>query len=237
METFIHEASQRGFADHDWLNSYHSFSFADFYNREKMHFGKLRVLNDDEVAPGKGFGLHSHKDMEIITIPFRGSLKHSDNMGNEKLLAAGEVQVMSAGSGVMHSEYNASKTEPVHFFQIWIFTDQLGHKPRYNQKHFSEDGRKERWQLLVSPDGRDDSLRIHQNAFISVVETEKLEEISYTLHSPGNGLYLMVVEGAVELGGMELQRRDAAGLWSFNEPLNIRLSKTSYLLAIEVPMH
>ncbi len=237
METFIHESTKRGSADHDWLKSYHSFSFADYYNRDKMHFGKLRVLNDDEVAPSKGFGLHSHKDMEIITIPLKGALKHSDNLGNEKVLASGEVQVMSAGTGVMHSEFNASNTEPVQFFQVWIFTDQLGHKPRYGQKQFESDGRQEHWQLLVSPDGRNDSLKIHQNAFISLIESGGLEEFSYTLHSPGNGLYLMVVEGAVVVEEKELQRRDAAGLWSFDQPVNIRFLEPSSLMAIEVPMH
>lgn len=237
METIIHQATKRGFADHDWLKSYHSFSFAEYHNSEKMHFGKLRVLNDDEIAPSKGFGLHSHKDMEIITIPLRGSLKHADNMGNEKILAAGEVQVMSAGTGVMHSEFNASNTEPVHFFQIWIFTDQPGHRPRYGQKLFPEQDRKERWQLLVSPDGREDSLRINQNAFISTIESGSRDETSYTLHSPGNGVYLLVIEGAVQINGAELQRRDAAGFWSFEGPLEIGFMQPAQLLAIEVPMH
>lgn len=237
METIIHPATERGLADHDWLRSYHSFSFAEYHNPEKMHFGKLRVFNDDEVAPSKGFGLHSHKDMEIITIPLQGSLKHSDNMGNEKILAAGEVQVMSAGTGVMHSEFNASKTEPVHFFQIWIFTDQSGHRPRYGQKQFSEQDRKEHWQLLVSPDGRNDSLRINQNAFISTIESDVSDNTSYNLHSPGNGVYLMVVEGAVQINGEELQRRDAAGFWSFDNALEIRFIQPAHLLAIEVPMH
>lgn len=237
MDTIVHRATKRGYADHDWLKSYHSFSFAEYHNPEKIHFGKLRVLNDDEVAPSKGFGLHSHKDMEIITIPLKGSLKHSDNMGNERIIAEGEVQVMSAGTGVMHSEFNASKTEPVHFFQIWIFTDQLGHKPRYSQKHFSDSDRKERWQLLVSADGREDSLRIHQNAYISTIESGTLEEIHYTLHSPANGLYLMVVEGAVQVDGNNLQRRDAAGFQAFDGPLEIRFKQPSQLLAIEVPMH
>lgn len=235
METIIHEASKRGFADHGWLKSHHSFSFADYYNAEKMHFGKLRVLNDDEVAPAQGFGLHSHKDMEIVTIPLQGALKHTDDMRNEKIISAGEVQVMSAGTGLMHSEFNASKTEPVYFLQIWIFTDQLGHKPRYGQKQFSEQDRKERWQLLVSPDGREDSLKIHQRAFISVIDSGGMADTSYSLRQPGNGVYFMVIDGSADIGGNELQKRDAAGFSSFESHLNIKFLTASYLLAIEVP--
>jgi quercetin 2,3-dioxygenase len=237
MEIVIHEAGKRGFANHEWLKSHHSFSFGDYYNPDNVHFGKLRVLNDDEVAPAQGFGLHSHKDMEIVTIPMQGSLKHNDNMDNNTVLAAGEVQVMSAGTGIMHSEFNASKTEPVHFFQIWIFTDQQGHKPRYGQKSFSESGRKEKWQLLVSRDGREDSLRIHQNAYISVIESGSLSDIAYNLHAPENGVYILVVDGAVSIEGRELNKRDAAGIWSLTGPLEIGFLQPSYLLAIEVPMH
>lgn len=236
MEILIHQAAKRGFADHDWLRSYHSFSFADYYNTENMHFGKLRVLNDDEVAPSKGFGLHSHRDMEIITIPLKGALKHSDNMGNERVLSAGEVQVMTAGTGIMHSEFNASGKDPVQFFQIWIFPDQPGQKPGYGQKQFSVEDRTEQWQLLVSPDGRGDSLRIHQKSFISTIESGSLDKTSYALHSPLNGIYLMVVEGAVEVDGKQLQRRDAAGIWSLDSPLDIVFLEPSHLLSIEVPM-
>ncbi len=236
MEILIHQASMRGFAEHDWLKSYHSFSFADYYNTEKMHFGKLRVLNDDEVAPSKGFGLHSHKDMEIVTIPLKGALKHSDNKGNERVLSAGEVQVMTAGTGIMHSEFNASGKDPVQFFQIWIFPDQPGQKPDYGQKKFSVQGRTEQWQLLISPDGRQDSLRIHQNSFISTIESGNLSKTFYTLNSPLNGIYLMVVEGAVEIDGKQLHRRDAAGMWSLNGPLEIVFLQPSHLLSIEVPM-
>jgi quercetin 2,3-dioxygenase len=237
MEKIIHKASERGFADHGWLKAAHSFSFANYYNENRIHFGKLRVLNDDMVAPSKGFGMHPHKDMEIITIPQSGSLKHADNMGNEAVIKTGEVQVMSAGTGVYHSEFNASDTEPVNLFQIWIFTDQSGHKPRYDQKFFSPQGRQGKWQLLVSPNGRSESLRIHQNAFISAINSSGLDEITYNLYSPGNGVYFMVSDGNAEMDGILLERRDAAGFWSFSEPLKIQFKQPSELLAIEVPLH
>jgi quercetin 2,3-dioxygenase len=237
MEKIIHRAEERGYADHDWLKTAHSFSFGDYYNRERMQFGKLRVLNDDIVAPGKRFDMHPHQDMEIITIPLTGALKHTDNMGNESIVTAGEVQVMSAGTGIKHSESNASTSEPVLLFQIWIFSDQTGHKPRYGQKRFDSSGRKEKWQVLVSSDGRFDSLRIHQNAFISIIDTENLEQISYSLNSPGNGVYFMVVEGIAEAEGELLEKRDAAGFWAFSEALVINFKQPSTLLAIEIPMH
>lgn len=237
MEKIIHKAEERGYADHGWLKTAHTFSFADYYNKERMHFGKLRVLNEDEVAPSRGFGMHPHQDMEIITIPLSGALKHTDSMRNEAVVSAGEVQVMSAGTGIRHSEMNASATEPVKLFQIWIFTDDTGHKPRYGQKKFEEAGRYEKWQLLVSTDGRYDSLRIHQNAFISIIDSGQLERISYTLNAPGNGVYFMVMEGIAEVEGDLIERRDGAGFWDFNEALVIDFKQPSTLLAIEVPMH
>jgi quercetin 2,3-dioxygenase len=237
MEKIIHRAEERGYADHEWLKTAHSFSFGDSYNKERMQFGKLRVLNDDVVAPGKGFDMHPHQDMEIITIPLLGALKHTDNMGNEAVVAAGEVQVMSAGTGIRHSELNASSSEPVSLFQIWIFSDETGHKPRYGQKRFDPSGRHQKWQLMVSSDGRFDSLRIHQNAFISIIDSDNLEQISYSLHSPGNGVYFMVVEGIAEAEGELLEKRDAAGFWAFSEALVIDFKQPSTLLAIEIPVH
>ncbi|MGM0620042.1 MAG: pirin family protein [Bacteroidota bacterium] len=237
MEKIIHKASDRGIADHGWLKAAHSFSFANYYNPDKIHFGKLRVLNDDIVAPSKGFGMHPHEDMEIITIPLSGALKHSDNMRNEGVITTGEVQVMSAGTGVLHSEFNASDSEPVNLFQIWIFTDEKGHQPRYDQKKFSTEERQNKWQLLVSPDGRNDSLWIHQKAFISVIgfETEGVTE--YEPKSEQNGVYFMVMEGQAEIEGEKLEKRDAAGFWPVSDPLKIAIGENSKLLAIEVPMH
>jgi redox-sensitive bicupin YhaK (pirin superfamily) len=236
MKQLIHKADDRGFADHGWLKATHSFSFANYYNPEKVHFGKLRVLNDDVVAPSKGFGMHPHENMEIITIPLSGALKHSDNMGNEGVITTGEVQVMSAGSGVLHSEFNASETEPVNLFQIWVFPDKKGHEPRYDQKKFNAEGRQNNWQLLVSPDGRNESLWIHQNAFILVIDSEKEGTTEYKLKSEGNGVYFMLVEGSAEIEGTALQKRDAAGFWGISQPLKINFSEKAKLLAIEIPM-
>lgn len=237
MEKIVHKSSERGHVDHGWLKANHSFSFGNYQNRNKMHFGKLRVLNDDIVAPSRGFGMHPHQDMEIITIPLSGALKHADNMGNEAVITTGEVQVMSAGTGVLHSEHNASDTDPVNLFQIWIFTDENGHKPRYDQKKFSTDDRNGKWQLLVSPHGKEGSLMIHQNAFISAIDAGNNAEATYQLKSAGNGVYFMVTEGAVTIEGAELAKRDAAGFWSFSEPLKIQFKEQTSLLAIEVPMN
>jgi hypothetical protein len=236
MEKIFHKASERGFADHGWLKARHSFSFANYHNREKMHFGLLRVFNDDIVAPSRGFDMHPHQDMEIITIPLSGALRHSDNMGNEGVITAGEVQVMSAGSGVLHSEFNASDTEDVNLFQIWIFTDKKGHVPRYDQKKFETGDRINRWQLLVAPDGKNNSLWIHQNAFISIIEVDKQTQTSYQLNSTNNGVYFMLIEGFSEIAGFGLERRDAAGFWSFGDSLEVSLNANSRLLAVEVPM-
>lgn len=237
MKTIVHKASERGSADHGWLKANHSFSFANYYNPDKIHFGKLRVLNDDIVAPSRGFGMHPHEDMEIITIPLSGALKHADNMGNGAVITTGEVQVMSAGTGVYHSEHNASDTEPVNLFQIWIFTDKNGHTPRYDQKKFSTDDRNGKWQLLVSPHGKNGSLMIHQNAFISAIDAGEKAKNLYQLQSADNGVYFMVTEGAVIIEETELGKRDAAGFWSFSEPLKIHFKQQTSLLAIEVPMN
>lgn len=237
MKKIVHKSSERGHVDHGWLKAAHSFSFGNYQNRNKMHFGKLRVLNDDIVAPSRGFGMHPHQDMEIITIPLSGALKHADNMGNEAVITTGEVQVMSAGTGVFHSEHNASDTEPVNLFQIWIFTDKNGHSPRYDQKKFSTDDRSGKWQLLVSPDGKNGSLLIYQNAFISSIDGGDKAETTYQLQSAGNGVYFMVTEGAVIIEETELGKRDAAGFWSFSEPLKIQFTQQTSLLAIEVPMN
>jgi len=197
----------------------------------------LRVLNDDIVAPARGFDLHPHKDMEIITIPLSGALRHTDNMGNEGVITAGEVQVMSAGSGVMHSEYNASQTEDLNLFQIWIFTDRKGHQPRYDQKKFDEGERKNKWQLLVSPDSSNDSLWIYQNAYISMIENDQDNLATYELKEEGNGVYFMLVDGEAEIAGNNLQKRDAIGVWDFSGELEIKFTKNSKLLAIEVLMN
>ena len=236
MEKLIHKASERGFANHGWLNSAHSFSFANYYNKEKLNFGMLRVLNDDIIAPSKGFDIHPHHNMEIITIPLSGSLRHGDNMGNEEVLTTGEVQVMSAGTGVWHSEHNASDTAPLNLFQIWIFSDEKGHEPRYEQKLFSDKEKEDKWQLLVSPDGENGSLWIHQDAFISTYKSVISDHSVYELNYKENGVYLMLVDGEAEIEGVRLQKRDAVGFWNLIRPLKITFLKNSQILAIEVPM-
>jgi len=236
MESVFHKASQRGFADHDWLKTTHSFSFANYFDSEKTNFGKLRVLNDDVIAPSKGFDLHPHQNMEIITIPFNGSIRHGDNMGNEEIISAGEVQVMSAGSGIWHSEFNASDSEILSLFQIWILSDKKGLKSRYQQKAFSETERINSWQLLVSPKGKNDSLLINQDAFISIIHSNNLQTSNYQLNKQGNGTYFILIQGKVKIDNQTLQKRDAVGIWSFYDPLEIEFLEDSKLLAIEVPM-
>lgn len=237
MNTVLHKASQRGFANHGWLKATHSFSFANYYDTEKMHFGKLRVLNDDVVAPSRGFDLHPHQDMEIITIPLSGALRHADNVGNEEVISTGEVQVMSAGSGIWHSEFNASETDDLNLFQIWIFTNKKKLKPRYDQKKFDETERIGNWQLLVSPNGQNNSLSINQNAYISIIESNGDAETAYQLKEQGNGVYFMLIDGKVQIDEHILEKRDAAGIWNFIESLDINFQESSKLLAIEVPMN
>jgi redox-sensitive bicupin YhaK (pirin superfamily) len=236
MKTVFHKASKRGNANHGWLKATHSFSFANYYDSEKIHFGKLRVLNDDEIAPSKGFDLHPHQDMEIITIPLSGAVRHIDNMGNEEIISTGDVQVMSAGSGIWHSEFNASDTEELKLFQIWVLTNKKGHKPRYDQRTFSSSEKVNNWQLLVSPKLKNNSLWINQDAFISIIHSENIEDIDYHLNKQGNGVYFMLIEGEVKIENQSLKSRDALGCSGFYDPIKIGFHKNSKLLAIEVPM-
>lgn len=236
MKTIFHKAEDRGFANHGWLKAAHSFSFASWYDREKINFGKLRVLNDDIVAPARGFDLHQHHDMEIITIPLSGSIRHRDNIGNQEIISVGDVQVMSAGSGIWHSEHNASATEELNLFQIWIITNKTGHNPRYDQKKFNISERIDKWQLLVSPDGRNDSLWVNQNAFISVFDSKEVGSTVYNLNDPSNGVYFMLTEGEAEIGDLALKTRDAAGFRDISEILAFSFIKPSKILAIEIPM-
>jgi hypothetical protein len=237
LNTVIYKASQRGFADHGWLKAAHSFSFANYFDNEKIHFGKLRVLNDDLISPARGFELHPHQDMEIITIPLSGTLRHTDNMGNEEIISTGEVQVMSAGTGIWHSEFNASNTKDLSLFQIWIFTIKKGLKPGYNQKRFDETERVGKWQLLVSPNGQNNVLSINQSAYISIIEFSSENSTVYNLNEQGNGVYFMLIEGEVEITGNILQKRDAIGVWNFIDSIEINFTRSSKLLAIEVPMN
>jgi redox-sensitive bicupin YhaK (pirin superfamily) len=204
----IRRASERGFADHGWLRSFHTFSFADYYAPAHMGFRTLRVINEDRVQGGKGFGTHPHRDMEIISYVLSGSLEHKDSMGTGSVIRPGDVQRMSAGTGVTHSEFNGSPTEPVHFLQIWILPDSRGHAPSYEQKHFSEAERQNRLRLVASKDGRDGSLSIHQDAAIFAGLVGVSDRVAHQL-APGRYAWLHVARGKVEVGGEELGAGDA----------------------------
>ena len=235
MKTIIQRANERGHADHGWLNAHHSFSFASWYDPAKVHFGMLRVLNDDIVAGGQGFGTHPHNDMEIITIILKGQLEHRDNMGNGSVIKRGDVQVMSAGTGVMHSEFNPSKDEEVNLFQLWIFPKEQGIKPRYDQKNFGFDGSVKGITTVASGFKRNGELYIHQNAAISVAEIGKNESVEYPVSKEGNGSYVMVIEGSVEINGELLSKRDAIGITEI-EKFQIKSNDGAEVLIIDVPM-
>jgi redox-sensitive bicupin YhaK (pirin superfamily) len=241
MPSLLHLAKNRGFRDHDWLKTAHSFSFANYWDPNKMGFGVLRVLNDDTIAAGEGFDLHPHRDMEIITIPLSGSLKHEDNKGHKGVIGPGAVQVMSAGTGIVHSEFNASSDEPVSLFQLWIEPDQRDHDPRYEDKLFPTPSKNE-FQLLASPDGRDGSLSIHQQAYISLGEFSADHVKRYALRDSKNGVYAMVVDGEVEIDGKTLGKRDAIGIWE-TDSIELKTKSATAdaprarILLIEVPMN
>lgn len=234
MHTRLFPAKERGHITWDWLDTYHSFSFGHFYNPELMGFGALRVVNDDTIAPGQGFGQHPHSDMEIITIPLSGAVEHQDNTGAHGITPAGSVQVMSAGRHVTHSERNASATDPLSLFQIWIEPKSYGIDPRYEEKTFDPKGRDGKWQLLVSGDGRDGSLPIHQDAFISLGRFKAGESFSYAFQISENVAFVMVVEGKAHIAGNELGRRDAIGL-AETESFDGKFVESGELMVIEIP--
>lgn len=211
MEMDIRRASDRGFADHGWLRSFHSFSFAAYFDPEHVEFGALRVINEDRVAPGKGFGTHAHRDMEIITYVLDGQLEHKDSIGTGSIIEPGDVQRMSAGTGVRHSEFNPSPAEPVHFLQIWIQPDQLGIAPSYEQKRFDSDAKRGRLRLIASPDGRESSVTVHQNAFVYSALLDRDERAEHTL-APGRRAYVHVARGSITVNGVSLEAGDAAKL-------------------------
>lgn len=237
MQTVFHKASERGYAKQGWLETHYSFSFAAYYNPLMMGFGALRVINDDTIAPGQGFGPHAHQNMEIITIPLSGALAHLDNMGNGAVIETGEVQVMSAGSEVEHSEMNASKTEPVSLLQIWIMTRTPGVAPHYEQKRFDPAHFQNQLSLVVGPEGNEKSgaLSIHQDAFLSLGYFEIGKTALYTLKNKEHGVYIFVIEGQVLAGGTVLGTRDALGVWE-TDIVNFTMESAAKILLIEVPM-
>ncbi|MFI5164183.1 MAG: pirin family protein [Bacteroidia bacterium] len=235
MKTIFHPSNERGHADHGWLNAWHSFSFASWHDESKVHFGLLRVLNDDTIAPAMGFGSHPHDNMEIVTIPLKGILEHKDSMGNIGQIKPGEIQAMSAGTGIVHSEYNGSKTEETKLFQIWVFPKVRNIEPRYDQRIFNVADRKNKFQTIVSPEKSDKVMWINQDAYFSLGNFEKGRSVDYKMNLKGNGVYLMLVEGEIEIDGQKLSRRDAIGIWD-TDKINIKANSDSEILAIEVPM-
>lgn len=236
MKIQVQRAAERGGADHGWLKAQHYFSFGSYHNPEKVHFGLLRVLNDDIVEGGGGFPTHPHDNMEIVTIPHSGALQHKDSSGGNGIIKAGDVQIMSAGTGVQHSEANASETEPVNLFQLWVFPKERNIKPRYDQRSFDIEDRKNKWQVMVSPRDEDNALWINQDARFALTHLEKGESLAYTNAFKGNGVYLVVIKGSVQIDGNDLGERDAAGI-SGTDTVSITATKDAQLLAVEVPMN
>lgn len=233
--TVLHKAETRGHANHGWLDSHHSFSFANYYNPERMHFGVLRVLNDDRVAPGMGFGTHPHDNMEIISIPLEGDLEHKDSMGNVAVIKNGDVQVMSAGSGITHSEYNKNSSQEVKFLQIWVFPNKKNVKPRYDQITLNVADRHNRLQQIVSPNPEDAGAWIHQNAWFHLGKFDKGFKTDYKIKDKANGVYAFLLSGKLSINGQELQARDGFGIWSVDK-LNIEALENAEVLLMDVPM-
>jgi redox-sensitive bicupin YhaK (pirin superfamily) len=236
MKTILHKSTERGHADHGWLNARHSFSFASYHDPSKVHFGLLRVLNDDIVAPGKGFGMHPHDNMEIVTIPLSGTLEHRDSMGNIGVIKPNEIQAMSAGAGLMHSEYNHSATEPINLLQIWVFPKERNIKPRYDQKTFSASEKEGKFKTIVAPVKQDDVMWINQDAYFSLGKFSSESEQEYKIQHPGNGAYVFVIEGSATIDGKLLEKRDALGIWD-TDKFKISIKEGSEILIIDVPMN
>lgn len=236
MTTILHKAADRGSGDYGWLKPNYYFSFGQFHNPEKVHFGLLRVLNDDFIAGGGKFHTHPHDNMEIITIPFTGALEHKDSTGGQGIIKAGDIQIMSAGSGVQHSEANASATESVTLFQVWVFPKERNIKPRYDQRSFDVKDRTDQWQIVVSPRDEDVALWINQDARFALTKLSAGKSIDYNNAFKGNGIFLVAINGKVKVGDIELGKRDAVGVSDTNS-FTITAVEDSELLAIEVPMN
>ncbi len=233
--TVLHKADTRGHADHGWLNSFHTFSFANYYNPDRMHFGVLRVLNDDTVAAGKGFGTHPHDNMEIISIPLEGDLEHKDSMGNTTVIRNGDVQVMSAGTGIQHSEFNKNTDKTVKFLQIWVFPNQRNVKPRYDQMTLQLADRQNKLQQILSPNADDAGVWIHQNAWFHLGQFDKGKTAEYNIKKTGNGVYAFLLRGKMTIGGQTLDARDGLGIWDV-EKFALKADDSAEILLMEVPM-
>ena len=235
MNTVLHKAETRGHANHGWLDSHHTFSFANYHNPERIHFGVLRVLNDDIVAPAKGFGTHPHDNMEIVSIPLSGDLEHQDSMGNKAVIKQGDVQVMSAGTGIYHSEYNKNNDKEVKFLQIWIFPNKKKVNPRYDQISIQDIEKQNEFYQVLSPNPDDQGVWIHQNAWFHLGRFDAEMKTNYKLMDKTNGLYVFVLEGSVDIDGQTLNSRDGYGIWEIEE-INLAAITNSRVLLMEVPM-
>lgn len=234
MKSILHKASERGHANHGWLNAWHSFSFAGFYNAQKVQFGALRVLNDDTISGGYGFPMHPHENMEIVTIPLQGALEHKDSTGRHEMIRTNDVQIMSAGKGIMHSEMNPGK-ETTNLLQIWVFPKQQNIEPRYQQKTYLPQQRENTIQTVVAPDANDSALWINQDAWFSLGKLDKGLAQTYQVKKEGNGVYVFVIEGAVQINGQQLGKRDALGVWDTSQ-FTVEAVSSAELLLIDVPM-
>ncbi|MDN5734181.1 MAG: pirin family protein [Psychrobacter sp.] len=235
MQTIYHAADSRGDADHGWLKSRHTFSFANYHNPARMGFGALRVINDDFVIGGQGFGRHSHRDMEIISIPLSGKLGHGDNIGNEGIIETGEIQVMSAGTGITHSEMNGDANEPVKFLQIWVIPNKMNVTPRYQQLRMDDILQPNEFNQVLSPNADDAGVWIHQNAWFSIGDFDKGVTQTYDLKDPNNGVYIFVISGQVVVNGNTLDTRDGLGVWD-TKSFTMDVAEDAKVLVMEVPM-
>ncbi len=235
MKTRLFNAADRGSADYGWLKPNYYFSFAQFHDPEKVHFGSLRVLNDDFIGGGGAFATHPHDNMEIVTIPFTGALQHKDSTGGQGIIKAGDIQIMSAGTGVQHSEANASRTEPVTLFQVWVFPKERNITPRYDQRTFDVNERMNKWQAIVSPIDADNALWINQDARFSMADLAAGKTLSYANAFKGNGVFLVVINGSVKIDQQQLNKRDALGIYD-TDSFTVSADEDAELLAIEIPM-
>jgi len=235
MKTIVHKANSRGHANHGWLDAYHSFSFASWYHPERIQFGVLRVLNDDTIAAGMGFGTHPHDNMEIITIPLEGDLAHKDSMGNGTTIKSGDIQVMSAGKGIQHSEFNPNPDQQTKLFQIWLFPKFRNVEPRYQQITLDKSLQKNDFAQILSPDPDDAGVWIHQDAWFYLSDFDNSFSKKLSLKKAGNGFYIMNIEGEMEVNGEQLERRDAIGIWETNG-IEIKANSIAKFLVMEIPM-
>jgi redox-sensitive bicupin YhaK (pirin superfamily) len=234
-QTTLHKAETRGHANHGWLNSYHTFSFANYYNPERMHFGALRVLNDDTVDAGMGFGTHPHDNMEIISIPLEGDLEHKDSMNNIAVIKNGDIQIMSAGTGIYHSEYNKDRAHRVKFLQIWVYPDKKNVEPRYDQITLKAEDRHNKLQQILSPNADDEGVWIYQNAWFHLGQFDKGISTTYNEKAKGNGVYVFVLSGDLKINDQFLNTRDGYGIWD-TDSFTIAAESNAEFLLMEVPM-